>query len=102
MPRARLTDPITSHEAAASIDDDSITQIQRAIYELIRMHGRMHDRDLVDNYGMRCLISGAPIPEASTIRTRRSELVALGLVRDSGEKSVLPSGRRAILWEVAE
>jgi len=36
----------------------------------------------------------------SGARTRRAELVAMGLVRDSGDKSLLSSGRWAIVWEV--
>jgi len=37
----------------------------------------------------------------STIRTRCSELVTKGLVRDSGKRVLLPTSHRsAIVWEV--
>ena len=37
---------------------------------------------------------------ASGIRTRRSELVHAGYVRDSGHRATLPTGRKAIVWEI--
>lgn len=38
----------------------------------------------------------------STIRTRRSELVQMGLVEDSRERVKLASGNRSIIWQLTE
>ena len=38
----------------------------------------------------------------STQRPRRIELVAAGLVRDSGRKRATSSGRMAVVWEAVE
>jgi hypothetical protein len=95
---ARSTDPETSHEAAASIGSDKIRVSQQIVLDLLRVHGPMHDRTLADVYAM---LAHLPPQSESGLRTRRSELVARGLVVDSGERVVLPSGRKAIIWKAA-
>lgn len=91
--RARLTDPETSHEAAASLRDLRDSQVQ--VYQIIATApSPVSDEDLsymAQMQGYRFSASG--------LRTRRSELVRLGWVRDSGQRSVTRSGRRTILWE---
>jgi hypothetical protein len=37
----------------------------------------------------------------SGLRTRTNELVKAGLVKDSGKREETPSGRKAIIWELA-
>jgi hypothetical protein len=95
---ARRTDPVTSHEAAGTIESDKIRRSQRAVLKLLRRLGPIDDARLVSMYSACRDRLDLPRQSASGIRTRRSELVTKGLVVDSGEKTVLPSGRRAILW----
>lgn len=88
---ARSTDPYTSWEAARSVRN--ITEHQGEV--LAAYHGRkdMADEDLVEwlrSHGSRQSPSG--------IRTRRAELVTLGLLADTGDRVVGSTGRRMILW----
>jgi hypothetical protein len=94
---ARTTDPDTSHAAAASIPSDKIRASQAAVLEVMKEFGPMSDVVLVAYYQG----TGQPPQSESGIRTRRKELVTLGKIRDSGRKTVLASGRMAIVWEVA-
>lgn len=94
MPNARTTDPQTSHEAAASVNN--LTATKEAILKaLVRPRT---DVDLVDAYRN---LKGAPTASESGIRSRRAELVAAGLIVDSGARTKLPSGRSAIIWKRA-
>ena len=91
--RARRTDPRTSHQAAASVT--RIRESQRFVLGILQKYGPMVDEGLImhantQQAGRRMSVSG--------IRTRRSELVRLGLVRDTGKRARLPSGRLSILW----
>ena len=87
---ARRTDVWSSHEAAASVT--RIRESQKAVLYFLAGRSPMTDEELVANYnGLQQSPSG--------LRTRRSELVELGKVRDSGQRRVLRSGRRAIVWE---
>lgn len=88
---ARRTDPVTSHEAAASIEPDRMARGQQAIYDALVILGPMTDEELYPTVRSHLSPSGA--------RTRRAELVDVGRVRDSGVKRLLASGRRAIVWE---
>jgi hypothetical protein len=94
MPFARKSDPTTSFEAAASVND--ITKTQEFILMMLENHA-MTDVALVGYF------KAVPGPKASEsgIRSRRSELVAAGLVIDSGERVKLASGRKAIVWAKA-
>jgi len=95
-PRARVGDPETSHDAAESVSEFTMTVTRMRILELLRRHGPMTDPHLLltfrATYGDRtCSESG--------LRTRRHELCKAGMVRDTGERVQLPSGRRAVVWE---
>ena len=90
--RARATDPDTSHEAARSIGE--MTEKRQAVLDTITAIGGGTDEDIVDAYRS----SSAPQQTASGIRTRRAELVTMGLVRDTGQRTVRASGRSAIVW----
>lgn len=91
MARARKTDPLTSKQAAKSVKN--ISETQRAILKLLAKPAT--DVDLVRLYKK----STAPRASESGIRSRRSELVWLGLVKDTGERQKLRSGRMAIVWK---
>jgi uncharacterized protein involved in exopolysaccharide biosynthesis len=103
-PRARNTDPGTSHAAAASVQD--VTRNQEAVLEVLRHHGPQTDEEIVRSYqhpDHPTLQGMLPQQSESGIRTRRRELADMTppLVQDSGEKKELESGRKAIIW-VAE
>lgn len=99
MPGARLSDPETSHEAAKSVS--SITATQAAILKLLSAFP-MTDEDLIYFYEQQIKMGAdeRDVPRASHsgIRSRRAELVKQGLVKDSGERHKLSSGRQAIGW----
>lgn len=94
MPFARKTDPTTSHEAAAQVDN--LTATKQAILKALN-HPRT-DVDLISAYKS---LYGAPVASESGIRSRRAELVAAGLVQDTGARVKLASGRNAIVWAKA-
>jgi hypothetical protein len=94
MPRARKTDPSTSHEAAASVKD--LTETKKVILRLLKK-GKKTDVDLVEAFYRTSTLYASE----SGIRSRRAELVEAGLVEDSGLRVRLRSGRNAILWKVA-
>lgn len=95
MPAARHTDPHTSHDAAASVKD--ITATQAAILKLLAIPHT--DADLVWYYQQGW--NDTPRASESGIRSRRADLVKLGLVVDTGRRKKLPSGRYAIVWKAA-
>lgn len=95
---ARTTDPATSHAAAASITPDKLRESQRVVLAFLKVRGPMTDTDLVElwqHYRLREWNDQSP----SGLRTRRRELVAAGLVRDTGRRQRLDTGRKAIIWE---
>lgn len=101
VPRARTTDPGTSHAAAASVDE--ITRKQAAVALVLAECGACTDATLVTLYQARAAVAPQTYPPQSSsgIRTRRSELVAKQRVRDSGARVRLDTGRHAIVWTVA-
>ena len=91
-PVARRTDPGTSWAAAHSVTDTTITRTKKAILRALE-HGPMTDEDIASAVGI-------AYTTPSGLRTRRRELVDAGLVRDSGRRTRLESGRQAIVWEL--
>jgi len=96
-PRARNTDPTTSHQAAASVATDTLTHTQALILEALRAHGPLTDEQLCQRIAE---VERKPV-SVSGIRTRRSELVTAGCVVDTGERRQTATGRQAIVWSVA-
>jgi hypothetical protein len=88
-PRARASDPETSHDAAQSVE--RLTEKHEYMLALLRDVGPATDERLFQ-YAI-------AVMSESGARTRRSELVAMGLVRDSGKRRKTRSGRNAIVWE---
>jgi hypothetical protein len=94
MPQARRTDPQTSHDAAKSVKD--INKTKQAILSLLRKH--QSDMQLVANYSKLVRQNKAPRASESGIRSRRAELVKLGLVKDTGKRDKSAANRQMIVW----
>lgn len=93
---ARLSDPPTSHEAAASIRD--LNGKQQAVLDTFRRCGPMTDEQLCERYPS----PHVPVQSESGLRTRRHELVEQGHLRNSGRKDTTESGRASIVWELSD
>lgn len=91
MPRARKTDPKTSHDAADKVTDVTITQA----YILKALGKPRTDTELIEAYRK---LKRAPLASESGIRSRRAELVSKGLVVDSGNRGLTQFNRRSIVW----
>ncbi len=96
MPAARAGDPQTSHDAAASVT--KLRPRQQGVLRVMKWFGNAAtDEKIVSAYAANHVL---PDQSASGIRTRRNELVELGVIRDSGKREKLRSGRYGVVWEV--
>lgn len=95
-PVARATDPDTSHTAARSVDPDRLRTTQRLILDLLVAHGPATDEDIAG-----WLTAADHHVSPSGARTRRAELVAKGLVYDTGQRLRTRSNRPTIVWAAA-
>jgi hypothetical protein len=94
---ARRTDPETSHAAARSISSDKLRQSQDEVLRLFDVGGNMTDVEVA----LLASVEGV-VQSPSGLRTRRRELVDLGLLKDTGKRERLLSGRQAIVWGKVE
>ena len=96
--RARSTDPVTSHQAAASVEN--IGQTREAILKVLRDNGPQTDTQIIKAY-MDLWFGGRHMKLASPsgIRSRRSELVKMGFVEAAGTGKTA-SGRNCIVWRI--
>ena len=96
-PKTRSTDPETSREAPKAI---KMTENREAVLRVFRQFGAMTDEEAQRRYES-CIRLGLPYPEQkdSGLRTRRSELVKMGELRDSGRTRRMSTGGKAIVWE---
>ena len=100
-PNVRRTDPISSHEAADSVQSKAAQSRDFVLY-LLRDIGPASDHELVDAADL----LNARLPETprfspSRLRTARHELARDGVVTDTGYFHLTGSGRRAQVWQVA-
>jgi len=98
---ARRTDPITSHLAAATVRELPARRL--AVWQALNTFGDdgATDGQLADLYGhytSNVWADHYPKQFPSGLRTRRNELVADGLVEDTGRKTQMRTGRLAIVW----
>lgn len=93
---ARRTDPQTSHQAAERVR--RIRESQADVLTAIRLFGPISDEQLIKKYRANVYMWQSD----SGIRTRRSELVKLGVVVDSGLRGRTASNRQTVLWKVAK
>ena len=95
-PTARVTDPLTSHEAAASVIEPGNTRDNMlGLFVTVAGYGilGLTDEELFDAYAA---AFGDISP--SGCRTRRKELVDLALVENAGLVRKTKSGRNTIVW----
>lgn len=88
--KARTTDPATSHAAAASVKQ---RPGHEAILAILDLFGPHTDEALYEWPEVRAVCS------PSGARTRRAELVDMGLVRDTGRREKTAANRDTIVWE---
>lgn len=91
-PRVRNTDPHTSQEAAASLNERQLGARCQELYELIEHYGGLTTHQLVALTGY---------DRGNTAR-RITDLTQAGWIRDSGRRRTGPSGRRSIIWTPVE
>lgn len=102
VPRARRTDPQTSHDAARSIDRRSLSDVHRMIGRLLALHGPLTDESIAALYAARALDDPKCRPVSpSGLRTRRRELVDAGLVEPTETVAYTAAGRRTTVWKLA-
>lgn len=89
-PVARATDPETSWDAARSVRN--LTATRAAILAVLRS-GPGTDEEIWDR------LSPGERTTPSGIRTRRAELVDMGVVEDSGKRVKGRAGRAMIVWK---
>lgn len=101
-PRARRTDPETSHQAARSVKN--LTKNQMAVEEVLKVNQPVTDETLIKAYEhavvhANILVEHERLPRQSPsgIRTRRKELVEQGRVC-SYDKIKNSAGRQTIRW----
>lgn len=82
----------TSRAAAQSLRGQTGT-LRCDVLVWLRTHGPATDERLADAF---------PERKEATVRARRVELVRMRLVRDSGQKALMRSGRDAVVWEAIE
>lgn len=102
LPKARSTDPTTSHLAAASVQHlpESRQAVLRVFTDAAREHDvrAMTDEELVLAYTHH---EYQPRQSESGIRTRRRELADAGYLVDTGQRGRTTSGRSSIMWGLA-
>ena len=95
---ARNTDPDTSHEAARTVRRRLCEQVRAGVVRLLEKYGPMTDEDIAEWWTDPGFADVFPVVSSSGLRTRRAELVDQGLVADSGQLVLLPTGRSAVEW----
>lgn len=95
-PRARKTDPQTSHQAARRVSNTK--RVQDIILSILWARGPMTDPQIAEHYYNRVADGSAPQVSESGLRSRRAELVKRGLVHATSEREKLDTGRTAIVW----
>lgn len=92
-PRAKRTDPDTSHAVARKIRLSRTQQARDMILGILIQGGPKTDEAILRELrNLKFAIS------ESGARTRRAELVALNLVEDSGQRAKTSMGNPCIVW----
>ena len=105
-PRARATDPQTSHRAAERAEN-TLTLKQLAVLDLFRwlepfVITPIDERVVFEYRQRRHVVDWYPAQSESGLRTRRHELVERGYLEDSGEKGKTSGGSPSIRWRLTQ
>lgn len=100
--RRRTTPRPTSRQAYDSVQTDMRVR-QGAVLKCLKKHGPLTQENMTPTYNMDSFDDPFTYPPQSDsgIRTRCSELVKMGLVRDTGRTEKTACGRAAI-WEAVQ
>lgn len=99
-PRARKTDPATSHRAAKRAGE-KLTWAQQSVLECFQQYGKngLTDPELIVAYGKGSMSAGNnwPMQTGSGVRTRRHELA---MMKDSKIEAIgeVGKGRQFTVW----
>lgn len=96
-PRARNTDPETSHEAADSTSS-KVAASQGEVILILSHYGPLADHEIVAKHER---LFVPPTYSPQRLRSARSELVEAGRVEFADEYRLTPSGRRARVWRLS-
>jgi hypothetical protein len=99
--KARNTDPHTSHMAASSITSDHLSETQAAIMVILRQ-SPMCDEKLVEQFHIWEQLGRFPKASDQSIRSRRAELVRMGMVEYAGFDERMSTGRFGRVWSVVK
>lgn len=100
-PKARHSDPQTSHEAASKVSN--VEQVRIAIYNILDANPEgLTDSQIQRIYDKARPKLRWPLASDSGLRSRRAELVEQGRVAHSGKYGVTESGRKTIVWKVSK
>ena len=94
-PAARATDPWTSKDAAMRA---AVAPLQDRLIYLFENSFPMTDDELIAEYARAATRFHWKPASPSGIRSRRSELVDMGYLIDTGRTALTPSGRHTIIW----
>jgi hypothetical protein len=100
--RARRTDPATSHDAADSIDAETVADSKDEVLFLLTSFGPMADHELVERHEREVYLNLYRHYSPQRLRTARRELVDAGRVEAGVGWTKTPSGRKAIIWRLVE
>lgn len=93
---ARKADRPTSKQAAASVK--GISPLKQRILKMFRLAGWLTDEQLIDTY--RKIYGEASLSSDQSIRSRRSDLVRDGLLKDSGAVKPSKRGNDSTVWRL--
>lgn len=96
FPLSRISDPVTSFEAAASVRN--ITETHQNIVTILEDLRQATDEEIANYYAQAVGVYGWKKVSPSGLRSRRAELVDAGILKDSGVKGRTASGRLTIKW----
>ena len=95
-PRARMSDPSTSHAAADSNENRRL--VEDSVFGLLLEHP-MSDEELETTYFLRAEM---PVAHIDSPRKRRSDLARKGLVIATKLAATSATGRKVTVWAVAK